>query len=172
MTIQHEIRRPWGGGTLSLAFDSDERAIVAAFRHDDHVYGPVKVMDLPSTYDLPEKIKWAVKQTLPMFDADYGGDEYFTAMFGPDAGKIAYGGHRAKAVAAKRLSHADAVRIAEELLMGFYSGAVHGQTPFDNWALVNRLNARTFGRFGDVDRLLRILHEADDRLRDKFGDRS
>lgn len=169
MTIQHEIRRPWGDGTLSIAFDSDERAIVAAFEHDGRLYGPVKVMDLPSTYDDAEKIKWAVKQTLPMFDADLGGDEYFTAMFGPEAGLAAYGAHRAKAADAKHLTHADAVRIAEGLLMGFYSSAGAGQTPFDNWAMLNRLNAKTYGTFGDVDRLLRILHEADDRLHEKFG---
>lgn len=170
--IQHEIRRPWGDGTLSIAFDSDERAIVAAFSHGDQIYGPVKVMDLPPHYDSPEKIKWAVKQTLPMFDADYGGDEYFTAMFGPEAGKAAYGAHRAEAAKATRLTHADAVRIAEELLLGFYSGAGKGQTPFDNWALVNRLNAKTHGAFGNTDRLLRILAEADGRLREKYGARA
>lgn len=169
--IQHELRKRWGEGTLSIAFDDTERALVAAYEHDGNVYGPVKIMDLPSTYDTPQKLKWAVKEMLPLFDSYNGGDDYFTTMFGPEAGQAAYGDHRTRVSQAKHMTHEDAVRIAEELLMGFYNEAKPGATPFDNWAMLNRLNARTFGRFGDVDRLMRILEEADDRLRKKFGGR-
>lgn len=170
--IQHEIRKPWGDGTLSVAFDAAERAIVAAYSFGDKLYGPVKVMDLPSQYDSPEKLKWAVKQTFSSFDADLGGDEYFTSMFGPEAGVAAYGGYRKKAEEARRhLSRSDAVKIAEDLLEAFYMEARPGQTPFDNWALVNRLNAKTFGTLNGVDQILRVMEEADANIRRKHGDR-
>lgn len=170
--IQHEIRKPWGEGTLSVAFDAAERALVAAYSHGDKLYGPVKIMDLPATYDSTEKLKWAVKQIFSSFDADMGGDEYFTSMFGPEAGVAAYGSYRKKSEAARRvLSRADAVKIAEDLIEAFYMEAGPGQTPFDNWALVNRINAKTFGILNGVDQILRVMEEADDNLRRKHNDR-
>lgn len=169
MPIVHDETRKWGEGELTIGFESDGRWIVADFESSGKSYGPVKLFDLPEGYLDEDRMKWAVRQTFQMFGAEGGrsdGEKYFITLFGPEAGDLAYGEHRKKVKAAREvIGRPEAVKIAENLLRAYYleHPIGSGKTPFDNYAMVNRLQDATFGKFS-FEELVKILREAIDRL--------
>jgi hypothetical protein len=168
MPIAHHETRKWGAGELTIGFESDGRWIVADFRALGKSYGPVKLYDLPEAYLDSERMKWAVKETFSMFDARGGGEKYFIDLFGPEAGDLAYEEHRKKVKAAREvIGHPEAVKIAADLIHAWYIEHPRGsgKTPFDNYAMVNKLQDATFGKFS-FEEMMKILREAMDRVHD------
>lgn len=169
MSIVHHETRKWGEGELTVGFEADGRWIVADFKASGKPYGPVKLYDLPIAYLDSDRMKWAVKETFSMFDARRGGEKYFIDLFGPEAGDQAYGEHRKKVKAAHEvIGRPEAVNIAENLLRAYYleNPLGSGKTPFDNFAMVNRLQDATFGKFSFEEEMT-ILREAMDRIHEK-----
>jgi hypothetical protein len=170
MAVAFQETRKWGKGDLTVGFDTDGRWVVSDFSAKGKRYGPVKLYDLPEAYLDSDRMKWAVKETFSMFNARGGGEKYFIDLFGPEAGDLAYGEHRKKVRSALEvIGHHEAVKIAENLLRAFYlehpRGSGKTKTPFDNFAMVNRLQDATFGKFS-FDDLIAILREADDLARE------
>lgn len=166
MAIAFHETRKWGKGDLTVGFDTDGRWVVSDFFAKGKRYGPVKLYDLPEVYLDSDRMKWAVKETFSMFNAQGGGEKYFIEQFGPEAGDLAYGEHRKKVRAALEvIGHHEAVKIAANLLRAFYLERPGGsrKTPFDNFAMVNRLQDATFGKFS-FEELVVILHEATDQV--------
>jgi hypothetical protein len=169
MSIVHHETRKWGEGELTIGFETEGRWVVADFKASGKPYGPVKLFDLPEAYLDSDRMEWAVKGTFQMFGAEGGrsdGEEYFIKLFGPEAGDLAYGEHRKKVKAAREvIGHPEAVKIAEGLLRAYYleHPIGSGKTPFDNFAMVNRLQNATFGKFS-FEELMKILREAMERV--------
>lgn len=162
---KHKVSRPWGEGELSIGLDLKRGKVIAFFEAEGHTWGPADLMEIPkgwpaSRYDYLVNGWWSV------FDATYGGDSYFSELFGDEAGALAYGAWRRKVEAARKvIGPEEAEKIADSLIEAFYAEARPGQTPFDNWAMVNRLSRMTFGNF-NLDQIMKLLEESVDRFQE------
>jgi hypothetical protein len=156
--------RNWGKGKLFIGLNLNQEKVLAHFEVNGKTYGPVELMAIPEGWPV-NRYDYLIDSWWSAFDANMGGDEFFSSKFGPEAAELAYSAWRAKAKAAcKVIGPKEAARIADSLIEAFYVEARPGKTPFDNWAIVNKLGIMTFGKF-DVDQIMKLLEEADDRYR-------
>lgn len=154
--------RPWGQGELSVGLDLEHGKVIAYFEAQGKTWGPAELMEIPEGWPVA-KYDYMVSSWWSAFDATMGGDKYFSEKFGDEAAVLAYGEWRRKAEAARNaIGHDEAGKIADSLIEAFYVEARPGRTPFDNWALANRLSTMTFGKF-DIKQVMRLLEEASDR---------
>jgi hypothetical protein len=154
--------KPWGKGELSIGLDFDRRQVISYYEAEGRTWGPVDLMEIPEGWPAT-RFDYLVDSWWSAFDAKMGGDRFFEERFGKDAGNLAYGSWKAKAEAARKvIGPEEAAHIADDLVEAFYVEARPGKTPFDNWALVNKIQEMTFGKFG-VDKIMKLLEEATDR---------
>ncbi len=154
--------RPWGKGELFIGLDIERGQVIAHFEAQGRIWGPVDLMEIPEGW-LISRYDYLVDSWWSAFDAKMGGDRFFEERFDQEAAELAYGRWKAKADAAREvIGPEEATRIADDLVQAFYVEAKAGKTPFDNWALLNKLQEMTFGKFS-VDQLMKLLEGAVDR---------
>jgi hypothetical protein len=154
--------RPWGKGELSVGLDLERGKVVAYFEAQGKTWGPAELMEIPEGWPI-SRYNYLVDNWWSTFDAKMGGDRFFSEKFDDEAAALAYGSWRRKAEAARKvIGHDEAAKIADSLIEAFYAEARPGKTPFDNWALANKLSELTFGKF-DVDQIMKLLEKAADR---------
>lgn len=154
--------RSWGEGELFIGLDIERGQVVACFEAQGRTWGPIDLMEIPEGWP-SSRYDYLVDSWWYAFDAKMGGDRFFEERFNQEAAELAYGRWRIKAEAARKvIGIEEAARIADDLIQAFYVEAKRGKTPFDNWALVNKLQGMTFGKFS-VDQLMKLLEEAVDR---------
>jgi hypothetical protein len=157
--------RPWGKGRLSIGLDLERRQVISYYEVEGRTWGPEDLMEIPEGWPA-ERFDYLVNSWWSAFSANMGGDRFFEEHFGSEAADLAYGDWRAKAEIARRvIGSKEAGAIALDLIQAFYVEAPPGKTPFDNLAIVNKLQDLTFGKF-NFDELLKFLNEALDRYWD------
>jgi hypothetical protein len=157
--------RPWGEGELFIGLDLERGKVIAFFEAEGYTWGLADLMEIPEGWPAT-RYDYLVNSWWSVFDAPSGGGKFFSELFGDEAAALAYGAWRRKAEAARKvIGPEEAEKIADSLIEAFYAEARPGKTPFDNWALVNKLSQLTFGKF-DVDQIMKLLEEADDRFRE------
>lgn len=155
--------RPWGKGELFIGLDLENGKVLAHFEAQGKMWGPAELMEIPDGWPAT-RYDYLISNWWSAFAANMGGDKFFSDKFGDEAAMLAYGGWRRKAEAARKvIGREEAAKIADSLIEAFYAEARPGKTPFDNWALANKLSELTFGKFGLND-IIKMLKEADDRF--------
>jgi hypothetical protein len=151
--------RPWGDGTLLIGLDFDRNQVIAAYEAKGRTWGPADLMEIPENWPA-ERYDYLADSWWAAFDAKRGGEKFFADKFGEEAANLAYGAWRKKAKAARKvIGKEDALKIAQNLIESFYVDAPPWKTPFDNWAMVNKLSEMTFGKFS-VAEIMKLLEEA------------